>query len=159
MSLASRGREIRLVDAFNGSSIRSSWLGMAGLRPSWLDLTVVSQVRRGYARPPWAGAINLPLGVADAQTDSAPLVGISAQGDQIAFTRSLTKSLTWWVCSSRRPNGRRRRSLLPPFRNGSQGFQGSADGAARRGLPRCAGGYRGHARPIKCQAAFVECRS
>ena len=46
------------------------------------------------------GAINLLLGAADAQTNSSPLVAISAQVGLKRITRNRTRLLTLWACSN-----------------------------------------------------------
>ena len=53
------------------------------------------------------GAINLQLGVADAHTNSTPMVAISAQVGSTATTRNPTSSSTSSACSRRSPNGPR----------------------------------------------------
>ena len=72
---------IRLVDAFNGSSIRFILVrheqGASFMADIYGRLTGKAGVCAATLGP---GAINLLLGVADAQTDSVPLVAISAQG-------------------------------------------------------------------------------
>ena len=51
------------------------------------------------------GAINLQLGVADATTNSTPMVALSAQVGSTATTRNPTSSSTWCACSRRSPSG------------------------------------------------------
>lgn len=52
------------------------------------------------------GAINMQLGVADATTNSTPLVAISAQVGHDREFRSRINTSTWCRCSPRSPGGR-----------------------------------------------------
>ena len=135
---------IHFVDALNGSSIRFILVrheqGAAFMADMYGRLTGRAGVCIATLGP---GAINLLLGVADAHTDSAPLVAISAQValsriykeshqgvDLVAMFRPVTK----WAdisTSARRDTG-----------DGPQGVQARADRAARRGVSCSAGGHR-----------------
>ena len=90
------------------------------------------------------GAINLMLGIANAQLDSHPLVALTAQASldriykeshQFVDIVSLFRPITKWgdMVTVRRRGAR----------DGAQGLQAGDDRAAGRHLPRAARGCRG----------------
>ena len=98
------------------------------------------------------GAINLLLGVADATTNSTPMVASRPRSARTASTRSPTRTSTWCPCSRRSPSGRPSCPPRAPYRRWSARRSSSPRPNARRGLPGRARGRRGRRRRLRPDA-------